>query len=268
MEKNYSVDETMMESALDDAAQAPDARADALSEALGIAEPEDTAAAGQDADGDALEEPKDKGLRGRMKQYEQRGYNRALKEHKEAESKWAERERGYQERLARYEQLELETDAKKFAQENNIPENFALEYMRMKKGLPAVAEQPRDDAGRYAPQNNAAEAEGDAAVKTRAAALMTQAEAFEKMSDGAVTRDAILEAFQNDPDIRQRVASGEWDFTDVGRSLRDGKSRAPHVARSASNGRINTSVFMGMSDEEFAKFDSRISAGEIFDARR
>ena len=35
MENYNAVDETMMESALDDAAQAPDARADALSEALG-----------------------------------------------------------------------------------------------------------------------------------------------------------------------------------------------------------------------------------------
>lgn len=266
MENNYAVDENMMESVLDDAAQAPETEASALSEALGIEPAEDAVEAEQADSGEQLDEPKDKGLRGRTKQFEQRGYKRGLRE---AESKWAERERSYQERLAKYEQMELENDAKEFAQKNNVPENFALEYMRMKKGLPANAEQPRDDSGRFAQQQNRqAEAPAAAAAKERAATLMTQAEAFEKMSDGAVTRDAILEAFQNDSSVRQKVVSGEWDFTDVGRSLNSGQQRAPRISRSASNGRVNTSTFMGMSDDEFAKFDNQISQGAVYDARR
>lgn len=266
MENNYTVDETMMESALDDAAQAPETNADSLSAALEQIAPSTDVEAGQQDAGDELEEPTDKGLRGRMKQFEQRGYNRAMKD---AESKWAEERKGMQERLARYEQMELEAEAKEFAQKNNVPENFALDYLRMKKGMP-VAEQPRDDAGRFASQQRAAEPDPAAAeAQVRARTLMTQAEAFEKMSNGAVTRDAILDAFQNDAEIRQRVVSGEWDFTDVGRALSEGsQQRAPRVSRSASSGRIGTSTFLNMSEEDFAKFDRQISQGAIYDARR
>lgn len=264
MDNNYTVDETLMESVLDDAAQAPETNADSLSAALEQIAPTTDVEAGQQSGDDALEEPVDKGLRGRMKQFEQRGYNRAMKE---AESKWAEERKGYQDRLAKLEQMELEADAKKFAQENNVPENFALEYLRMKKGMPA-AEQPRDDAGRFAPQQTAAADPAMENAQARARTLMTQAEAFEKMSDGAVTKDAILDAFQNDADMHQKVVSGEWDFTDIGRALGNGQRPAPRVSRSASTGKIGTSTFLSMSEDDFARFDRQISQGAIYDARR
>lgn len=266
MGNNNTVDETMMESVLDDAAQAPETNADALSAALEQIAPNTEAEAGPQGGDNELEMPADKGMRGRVKQFEQRGYNRGLKD---AETKWAEKERGYQERLAKYEQMELEAEAKDFAQKNNVPENFALEYLRMKKGMP-VAQQPRDDAGRFAaqPQSDVADPELESA-QARAQTLMTQAEAFEKMSNGAVTRDAILDAFQNDAEMHRKVVSGEWDFTDIGRALGDiDQQRAPKVARSASRGKIGNSTFLSMSEDDFAKFDRQISTGAIFDARR
>ena len=267
MENNHTVDETMMESVLDDAAQAPEINADALSEALNQLAPDQTVEAGQNGGDDQLEMPADKGLRGRMMQFEQRGYKRGAQE---AESKWEAERKDYQERLARYEQMELEAEAKKLAQEKNMPEDIALEYLRMKKGQP-VPEQPRDEAGRFAaqPQQPAVDTVAMDEAQTRAVTLMTQAEAFEKMSDGGVTKDDILAAFQGDPEVHRKVVSGEWDFTDVGRALSDnGQQRAPRVSRSASSGKVSTSTFMGMSDAEFAMFDNRIAQGAVFDARR
>lgn len=267
MENKHTVDETMMESVLDDAAQAPETNADALSEALGQLMPDQTVEAGQNGGDEQLEMPADKGLRGRMMQFEQRGYKRGAQE---AESKWEAERRGYQDRLARYEQMELEAEAKKLAQEKNMPEDIALEYLRMKKGQSAT-EQPRDEAGRFAAaseQQSAADNAAMNAAQARATTLMTQAEAFEKMTDGSVTRDAILDAFQNDAEIRRKVVSGEWDFTDVGAALSGGQQRAPRVSRSASNGRVTASTFSNMSDAEFAMFDAKISQGAVFDARR
>ena len=265
MENNYTVDDAMMESALDDAVQAPENDgAESLSEALGQIAPGTDVEAGQQEGEDQLDEPKDKGLRGRMKQFEQRGYKRGAQE---AESKWAEERKGYQEKLAKYEQMELEAEAREFAKKNKIPEDIALDYMRMKKGLPA-SEQPRDEAGRFAaPAQPQGDAE-DGGVQARARALMTQAEAYEKISDGTVTKDAILEAFQDDPEMHQKVVSGEWDFTDIGRALSGGQKRAPKVSRSASNGKINNSTFLGMSADEFAMFDERIRQGVSYDTRR
>ena len=264
MERNYSVDETMMESVQDDAAQAPDTAA-ALSEALDavgggdIAEKQDAAAPGQESES--------KALRGRMKSYEERGYKRGTRE---AEAKWAEEKRGYEERLARYERLELEAEAKRLAQEKNMPEDIALEYLSMKKGqgmqVDAPAQQPLHEDGRFA--SRVAETTPSGAQE-RAAALMAQAEAFEKSSRGEISRDAILEAFENDSQVRGKVASGEWDFTDVGLYLMDRPAqRAPRAVRSPNGGAIKASNFETMSDEDFARFSERVAKGGTFDARR
>ena len=93
MENYNSVDETMMESAVVDASQAPDA-AGALTEALGS-----VAAAQSDQNNDTHSDDgldpstESKALRGRMKQYEQRGYNRGLRELEDARSKWEQEKR-------------------------------------------------------------------------------------------------------------------------------------------------------------------------------
>lgn len=274
MVENNAVDEVLMESVQDDAALAPDG-VDALSEALGISAA-DPAAADDDQQAEAdeqdenLPEPESKALKGRMKAYEQRGYKRAQREAREAESRWAEKERGYQERLAKYERMELEAEAKAFAQKNNVPEKFALEYLQMKKnsGVPADTQQPRGDDGRFA-STKAEVADVPTEVRARAASLMAQAEAFEKVTDGKVGKDAILEAFQNDPGVHSKVVNGEWDFTDVGKSLMDvGSQASPRAVRSPNSGKIKTSTFATMSDEEFSRFNDRIAKGATFDARR
>lgn len=259
MENYNSVDETTMGSVWDDAAQAPE-NADALTQAL-----EHVAAAqdGQDGasgdDGQHEAEPESKALKGRMKQYEQRGYKRAMRMLDEERSKWEQEKRDYETQLSEYKKYRLEAEAKALAKEKNIPEDFALEYLQMKSGAAPAQSAPR-----------AQPAGADDAVKARASALMAQAEAFEKISDGAIGRDAILDAFQNDPEIRERVSSGEWDFADVGKQLMggQGKSRSPRANRAANNGRISESTFASMGDEDFAKFDERIRLGAVFDARR
>lgn len=261
MDNYNAVDETTMESVQADAAQAPDAGAEALSAALAAAtetEPEQT----QEETGAQVEEA-NKGLRGRMLSYEQRGYKRGQQE---AEAKWAEEKRGYEERLARYAERELQDEAKQLATEKNMPEDIALEYLRMKRGLPAAEHEPqqRDSAGRF----SAAQSAADDTTAQRAKTLMDQAESFERMSDGSVSKDAILEAFQNDEEIRRAVASGEMDFIDVGKRLAGGEKHAPRVIRDANNGGIARRSFANMSDEEFRKFDERVRHGAVFDARR
>lgn len=265
MENKNTGDVTMTESALDAAAQAPETTTDALSEAISsLTEP--AVEAGQQGEDKQAKGAEDKGYRGRLYEYERRGYDRGTRE---AETKWANERKEYQERIARYEAEDLKREAKEFAQKNNMPENIALEYLTMKKGqgLPAT-EQPRDDSGRFTQSREPVEQNaGDSDVRARAVSLIAQAEAYEKISDGAVTKDAILDAYQNDSEVQQKVLSGEWDFTDIGRHL-NGGSRAPKVARTASGGQIQASYFSGMSTEDFARFNERIRQGAVFDARR
>ena len=266
MENKNTGDVTMMESALDAAAQAPDTPADALSDALNdLTGP--AVEAGQQGAEQQGKGAEDKGFRGRLYEYERRGYDRGARE---AENKWANERKEYLDRIAKYEAEDLKREAKEFAQKNNMPENIALEYLTMKKGkeLPA-AEQPRDNNGRFAQTREPAQQDaGSPDVRARAVTLITQAEAYEKFSDGAVTKDAILDAYQNDSEVQQKVLSGEWDFTDIGRHLSGGKVRAPRVAKTSGGGQIQASYFSNMSDDDFARFDERIRQGAVFDARR
>lgn len=266
MDNKNTVDVTQTESVLVDAVQAPETSADALSEALStLAEP--VVEAGQQVESKQGKDADDKGYRGRLYEYERRGYDRGARE---AETKWANERKEYQERIARYEAEELKREAKEFAHKNNMPEDIALEYLTMKKEKGgSVVEQPRDNNGRFAPVEQPAPQSGNSDVRARAVTLMTQAEAYEKFSDGAVTKDAILDAYQSDSAVRDKVLSGEWDFTDIGRYLSDGsRNRAPRVSRSTGGGQIQASYFSNMSDEDFARFDERIRQGAVFDARR
>lgn len=253
-----------LESVQDGAVQAQDEQAEALSAALAASE---EAADTTNETVDVPDEEPNKALRGRMKSYEARGYKRGQQE---AEAKWAEEKKSYEEKLAKYAERDLQDEAAEMANKRHIPADLALEYVRMKHGLAPTAEnaqqQARDDSGRFTSQqsNN----DNKATAQERAAVLMTQAENFERMSDGAVSKDAILEAFQNDPSIREAVAKGEMDFIDVGRKLAGGKKSAPHIIKSANNGGISRRSFANMSDDEFSKFDERVRHGAVFDARR
>ncbi len=250
-----------LESVQDGAVQAQDEQAEALSAALAAGE--EAAETTDEAVGNPDEEP-NKALRGRMKSYEARGYKRGQQE---AEAKWAEEKKSYEERLAKYAERDLQDEAAELANKRHIPADLALEYVRMKHGMAATTEQSqqRDESGRFTSQLQ----ETQTSVQQRAAALMAQAESYEKMSDGAVTKDAILEAFQNDETIRNAVSSGEMDFIDVGKQLAGGsKKSAPRVVKSANNGGISRRSFATMTDEEFSKFDERVRHGAVFDARR
>ena len=261
-DNNIAVVTDNLESVQDGAAQAQDDQAEALSAALAASE-EQTETTEEPA-GNPDEEP-NKALRGRMKSYEARGYKRGQQE---AEAKWAEEKKGYEEKLAKYAERDLQDEAAALANKRHIPADLALEYVRMSHGLSAKADgtQQRDESGRFTSQQGSDD--GKAAVQQRAAALMTQAENFERMSDGAVSKDAILEAFQNDETIREAVAKGEMDFIDVGRQLASGKKSAPRIVKSANNGGISRRSFANMSDDEFSKFDERVRHGAVFDARR
>lgn len=272
METNTgTVDNEILESGQVDAVQASETMdADALSEALGIQETSDAAAAesGNEESSHTSEDRQskepNKALRGRMKEYERRGYNRAMQE---SEAKWAAERQKYEERLAHYANLELEEEAKAFAEENGIPEKFAKEYIAMKKGMQIsqdetpVKTQSRAENGQFASAAND--------VQSRALSLMAQAEAYEKISGGEILRDDILDAFQNNSDVRNKVASGDWDFTDVGQYLQKSTGKnAPMAIRNPNGGELKPATFSKMSDADFLKFNEKLKHGAVFDARR
>lgn len=136
----------------------------------------------------------------------------------------------------------------------------AKEYLLLKQGqTPApeqqpkqVNDQPRNDKGQFAPKEDP--------VKTARNQILRKQAAKIKASTGI---DVVEEC--TDPDLRQKILSGEadmYDALDFVRSQKSKRKRPPAPARS-SNGasRSNTNAIADMSDEALERMDRRLEEG-------
>lgn len=119
----------------------------------------------------------------------------------------------------------------------------AKEYVRMKGG--------------YEPQEEAEEE--DPYLSAKADFLATQAEKI-KANRGL----DVMAVFNSDPDIRQRVLSGDMDFYDVAETMK--RPLAP--VRNPNGGNTNVLSIQGMSDEQFARLQKNLSGGKRYDMRK
>lgn len=138
--------------------------------------------------------------------------------------------------------------------------DIAKEYVRLKGGIQpepkaetkaeTKAEQPRDEKGRFAETH------------VRADLLAKQAQ---KIMDRRGLD--VMQAFNADETIRNRVLSGEWDFYDVAENMP--KHNSPVPVRT-SNGAANTGAvsISNMSDEQFKRLQANLANGRIYDMRK
>lgn len=140
----------------------------------------------------------------------------------------------------------------------------AKEYVRMKNNLPVQQEapkqeQPRDNTGRFAPkQENAV----DPVLQARADLLAQQAEKI-KTARGL----DVMQALNEDAEIKQRVLSGEWDFYDVAEQLAQQPRRnaPPAVRKSNGVGAGGQFSIANMTKEQFAKLQENLAKGHRYD---
>lgn len=133
----------------------------------------------------------------------------------------------------------------------------ALEYVRMKAGAsvsavpqPEPEPTPRDEQGRFVPRE-------DPKARARAELLSQQAEKI-RNNRGI----DVMQTFNDDPTVQQKVLSGEWDFYDVADYHRPmAPMRSPN---GANTGAFNVS---NMSDEQFDRLLANLAAGKKYDAR-
>lgn len=141
----------------------------------------------------------------------------------------------------------------------------AKEYVRLKNGDTSqpqqkpAAQQPRDDQGRF-------QQRGESENRVRATMLAQQAEKIQSRRGLDV-----MSAFNSDPDIKQRVLSGEWDFYDVADHLDAGgqqpQRRVPPAPVRSPNGAGNTSgmSIANMTDEQFERLQQNLFRGKRYD---
>lgn len=132
----------------------------------------------------------------------------------------------------------------------------ALEYVKLKAGvsIPEVAEQPRDAQGRFASQQE------DPMVTARANLLYAQAKKIQ--SNKGLD---VLAEYNDNPEVQQRVLSGEWDFYDVAESMGGTQRRVPAPMRS-TNGASGSNAFdiSHMTDAQFEQLNKNLAAGKTY----
>ncbi len=142
----------------------------------------------------------------------------------------------------------------------------AKEYVRLKNGQkPAPAqeppkEQPRDEQGRFQPKPSESE------NRARANLLAQQAQKLQSRRGLDV-----MGAFNSDPDIKNRVLSGEWDFYDVADYLdaggaQQGRRAVPAPVRNPNGaGSASGMSIANMSDAQFEKLQRELARGKRYD---
>lgn len=178
----------------------------------------------------------------------------------------------YEAKLAPIRESMMDREAQELVRNGEFKTlNMAKEYVRLKNGVPAEQtdqQQPtgaqRDAQGRFAAAQDQSE-QNDPVVLARADLLAKQAQKI-KQSTGL----DVMQAFSSNPEIRQRVISGEWDFRDVADHLSaqgEGSSprRVPTPMRSPNGANVSAVSVSDMSPEQFQKLQDNLASGRRYD---
>lgn len=138
----------------------------------------------------------------------------------------------------------------------------AIEYRRMQEGLPVnqqpaqpVSTQARDAQGRFvAPQPQ--QPGPDQAAQQRAQVLVDQADVIQR-----ATGVDVMNIYKTNPEVKQKVITGVWDFADVLKNhggLQQPAAPNPHVpapVRSSNGVDLGNVSVRKMSSQEFARLN-------------
>lgn len=149
---------------------------------------------------------------------------------------------------------------------------MALKYVKAMAGItssepdqqPETQKQPRTPDGRFA-SSQQQQTEPDAETKARARILAAQADKI-KSSKGL----DVAALFQSDPEVKEKVLSGEWDFYDVAEAMSQPRRRVPSPVRSSNSAMgatADASAIANMSDAQFERLLKNLGEGKVYDMR-
>lgn len=234
-ELKNTVELQQMESVLDDAVQAPEETSEPISSVV-------------EAEPKAKEQPSQPGwIKGRI----EAAVRKAT----------AELTASYESRINQMQESIWEREARDLVDSGEFKTfERAKEYLQLKAGQPAKAEKTapvRDEQGRFARQTE------DPVTMARAQVLAGQAQRIK----GKTGLD-VMQIYQTDPDVQQKIVSGEWDFYDVAEQYDQPRRRVPVPTRSANSSQITDFSVKNMSDADFAKLDEMLASGRKFNMRK
>jgi hypothetical protein len=149
---------------------------------------------------------------------------------------------------------------------------MALKYVKAMAGItssepdqqPKTQTQPRTPDGRFA-SSQQQQTEPDAETKARARILAEQADKI-KSSKGL----DVAALFRTDPEVKEKVLSGEWDFYDVAEAMSQPRRRVPSPVRSSNSAMaaVDANAVANLSDAQFDRLLKNLSEGKVYDMRR
>ena len=148
---------------------------------------------------------------------------------------------------------------------------MALKYVKAMAGIPSSEpdqtpknQQPRTPDGRFASSQQ--QTEPDAETKARARILAAQADKI-KSSKGL----DVAALYQTDPEVKEKVLSGEWDFYDVAEAMSQPRRRVPSPVRSSNSAMgaaADAGAIANMSDAQFDRLLKNLGEGKVYDMRK
>jgi hypothetical protein len=169
----------------------------------------------------------------------------------------------YEAQLAPLREAQLEREADQLVADGKIADReIALDYLRSKKGMPAAN---TTDPAKSAPQRDAQgrfiSDQPSADIKQKAATLVAQADVLTR-----TTGIDLMALYNNDPAVKQKVISGEWDFVNVLNFAQQNAVEEPTIpampapVRSANVGLGGVSISK-MSDAQLDKMNELLRGG-------
>jgi hypothetical protein len=147
----------------------------------------------------------------------------------------------------------------------------ALEYLRLKNGLPAASQEPekpaqpaRNDKGQFTQTNPTAPGDTEAYGQV----LIAQVKAIE-----AASGINVMDIYNADPEVKRRILSREWDFTDVYKHASGGNQPGgyqptlPTPSRRPNGSGVASRPINEYSSEQFKKINDFLAQGGVIDLR-
>lgn len=128
----------------------------------------------------------------------------------------------------------------------------------MSRAVESQEDQPRDEYGRFAPQE-------DPVIQTKIDFLAAQADKIK-----AKTGIDVIDIFSNNRDIKDAIINGEMDFYDVAElAQQDTGRRKPPAPTRSSNGASGQApnAIENMTKEQFARMEKKIAEGARYSLR-
>jgi hypothetical protein len=155
----------------------------------------------------------------------------------------------YEAQIAPMRDRLLEMDAQELVRKGEVKDiETARELVRYRQNQPAPVkqEQPRETNGRFAPKQ-------DPQMQARIKILANQADKIREK-----TGVDVMEVFHNDPEIRNKIFSGEMDFYEVAEQVKPSRKKPPAPMRTPNGSSIGPNSIEAMSDAQFKKLDKML----------